>query len=81
MTKVEVFVSSTCPHCPSAIRVVEEAKQQVPDLDVEIRNIEDNENREAAINYGIMAVPTIAINNNVEFVGAPSLPELLDRLQ
>nr|WP_288268897.1 hypothetical protein [uncultured Methanobrevibacter sp.] len=29
----------------------------------------------------MMAVPTIAINNHVEFVGAPSLPELLDRLQ
>ncbi len=81
MTKVEVFISSTCPHCPGAVQVVEEAKLQVPDLEVEICNVEDSENREKAINYGIMAVPSIAINNHIEFVGAPSLPELLDRLQ
>jgi small redox-active disulfide protein 1 len=81
MVKVEVFVSSTCPHCPGAVQVVEEAKKQVPDMEVQIRNVEDAENREDAINYGIMAVPTIAIDNHVEFVGAPSLPELLSRLQ
>ena len=41
MTKVEVFVSSTCPHCPAAIQVVEEAKLQVSDLEVEICNVEE----------------------------------------
>ncbi|OWT33252.1 thioredoxin [Methanobrevibacter sp. 87.7] len=81
MTKVEVFVSSTCPHCPGAIQVVKEAEQEVPDLDVKICNVEDLENRDKAIEYGIMAVPTIVIDNKVSFVGAPSLPELLASLQ
>ena len=81
MTKVEVFVSSICPHCPAAIQVVEEAKLQVSDLEVEICNVEEEENIEKATNYGIVAVPAIAINNHIEFVGAPSLTELLARLQ
>jgi len=81
MTKVEVFVSSTCPHCPGAIQVVKEAKDEIPDLDVKICNVEDAENRDKAIEYGIMAVPTIVIDNKVSFVGAPSLSELKDSLK
>ncbi len=52
-TKVEVFTSPTCPHCPAAVQVVDEA----------------------------MAVPAIAINNEIQFIGAPSLEELLEKLE
>lgn len=85
--KVEVFVSSTCPHCPAAIQVVNEAKNELEakedfhDIDVQIKNVEEQENQEKAIGYGIMAVPTIVIDNEVKFIGAPSLTELLDELQ
>ena len=27
MTKIEVFTSPTCPHCPGAVQVAEEAKK------------------------------------------------------
>ena len=63
-TKVEVFTSPTCPHCPAAVQVVDEAKAKLGDaIDVE------------------MAVPAIAINNEIQFIGAPSLEELLEKLE
>ena len=29
--KIEVFTSPTCPHCPGAVQVVEEAKAKLGD--------------------------------------------------
>ena len=78
--KVEVFTSPSCPHCPMAEQVVEEAKKEIgEDMDVEVINIMND--RQRAIEYGIMAVPAIAINGIVEFVGAPSKEELIAKLK
>lgn len=77
--KVEVFTSPSCPHCPMAEQVVEEAKKEIDDMDVEIVNIMTD--RQRAIDYGIMAVPAIAINGVVEFVGAPTKEELIAKLK
>ena len=41
----------------------------------------NSENRQRAIDYQIMAVPTIVINGEVTFVGAPSEDELIDKLE
>ena len=60
VVKVEVFTSDSCPHCPAAVNVANEAK---------------------AISLGIMAVPTIAINDEVVFVGAPVLDELVNKVK
>jgi len=81
-TKVEVFTSPSCPHCPGAIRVVEEAKEKLGDkIKVELMDISDPEKREKAISYGVMAVPAIAINDEIQFVGAPTLEQLLEKLE
>ncbi|MCL2116624.1 MAG: MJ0307 family thioredoxin [Methanobrevibacter sp.] len=78
--KVEVFTSSSCPYCPMAEQVVEEAKKEIGDgMDVEVVNIMTD--RQRAIDYGIMAVPAIAINGVVAFVGAPSKEELMSKLK
>lgn len=80
--KVEVFVSDSCPHCPGAVEVANGAKEVLGDkIDVEILNIGISENRQRAIDYQIMAVPTIAINNEVEFVGAPTQDQLIEKLE
>lgn len=81
--KVEVFSTNSCPHCPAAIDAAQAAKDKLGDaIDVEIIKIdESNENRERAINYQIMAVPTIVINGEVAFVGAPHDFELIEKLE
>ena len=73
VVKVEVFTSDSCPHCPAAVNVANEAKEVLGDAaDIIVCNIASEENRQKAIGLGIMAVPTIAINDEVAFVGAPA---------
>ncbi len=83
--KVEVFSTSTCPHCPAAIDAAEKAKDKLGDaIDVESVKIDDMnnpENRQRAMDYQIMAVPTVVIDGEVAFVGAPSEDELIGKLE
>jgi small redox-active disulfide protein 1 len=83
--KVEVFSTSTCPHCPAAIDAAQKAKDKLGDaIDVESVKIDDPsnpENRQRAIDYQIMAVPTIVIDGDVSFVGAPTDVELIEKLE
>lgn len=81
--KVEVFSTSTCPHCPAAIDAAEQAKAKLGDaIEVEAIKIDDSaENRQRAIDYQIMAVPTIVIDGEVAFVGAPYPEELVEKLE
>lgn len=80
--KVEVFVSDTCPHCPGAVEVANEAKEVLGDkMDVEILNIGDEANRQKALDYQIMAVPTVAVNNEVFSLGAPTKEDLINKIE
>ena len=80
MFKVEVFTSPSCPYCPMAEQVVEEAKREIgSEMEVEVVDISID--RQRAVDYGIMAVPAIAINGVVEFVGAPSLEEFMSKVR
>ena len=81
--KVEVFSTSTCPHCPAAIDAAQKAKDKLGDaIDVEILKIDESkENYQRAIDYQIMAVPTIVIDGDVVFVGAPTDFELIEKLE
>lgn len=82
VVKVEVFTSDSCPHCPAAVNVANEAKEVLGDAaDIIVCNIASEENRQKAIGLGIMAVPTIAINDEVAFVGAPPLDELVNKVK
>ena len=82
VVKVEVFTSDSCPHCPAAVNVANEAKEVLGDAaDIIVCNIASEENRQKAIGLGIMAVPTIAINDEVAFVGAPALDELVNKVK
>ena len=83
--KVEVFSTSTCPHCPAAIDAAEKAKDKLGDaIDVESVKIDDPnapENRQTPIDYQIMAVPTVVVDGDVTFVGAPTEDELIAHLE
>ena len=83
--KVEVFSTNSCPHCPSAIEAAQKAKDKLGDaIDVETIKIDESmENRQRAIDYQIMAVPTIVIDGDVanKIVGAPTESELIEKLE
>ena len=81
--KVEVFSTNTCPHCPAAIDAAMVAKDKFGDaIDVEIIKIDESEeNRQRAIEYQIMAVPSIMVNGELAFLGAPTTEELLEKLE
>ncbi len=74
--KLEVFTSPTCPYCPMAKEVAEEAKGKFEDS-IEIEYVDITKDRERAIEYGLAAVPAIAMNGEIKFVGAPSLEDLV----
>jgi len=76
VVKIEVFTSPSCPYCPLAVELVDEVKKEMPD-DLEIEKIDIMVDRQKAIEYGLMAVPAIALNGVVRFVGAPGKEELL----
>ncbi len=82
--KIEVFTSPSCPYCPMAIEVVDAVKKEMQD-DIEVEKIDIMQDREKAIEYGLMAVPAVAINGVVKFVGAPEKDDLknaiLDEMQ
>ena len=81
--KVEVFSTNSCPHCPAAIDAAQVAKDKLGDaIDVEVFKIDESmENRQKAIDYQIMAVPTVVIDGEVSFIGAPSDAELIEKLE
>ena len=81
--KVEVFSTNSCPHCPAAIEAAQKAKDKLGDaIDVETLKIDESkDNYQRAIDYQIMAVPTIVIDGDVVFVGAPTESELIEKLE
>ena len=79
--KIEVFSTDSCPHCPAAVAIAEEVKAELGDIEVEVVKIADNESRERAINYGIMAVPTVVVNNEPMPPGAPFKQDLIDLIK
>lgn len=80
MVKIEVFTSPMCPHCPAAKRVVEEVVSEMNEANIEVEHVDVMKEPERAANYGIMAVPTIVIDGEVKFVGAPTKEALKDEL-
>ena len=80
VVKVEVFTSPSCPYCPMAVQVVEDVEKEMPN-ELEVEKIDIMVDREKAIEYGLMAVPAIALNGVVRFVGAPNKDELLSAIK
>ena len=59
--------------------VIEKAKGQVPDIQIE--EIDVAANPAVAVKYRVMATPAIAINGKLEFRGIPREEALLARLR
>ena len=80
VVKIEVFTSPSCPYCPMAVQLVDDVKKDMMD-DVEVEKIDIMVDQEKAREYGLMAVPAIALNGVVKFVGAPGKEELLEAIK
>ncbi|MEM1900007.1 MAG: thioredoxin family protein [Zestosphaera sp.] len=81
--KIDVIVTPTCPYCPYAALLAnmfafESYRSGGKLITADI--IEAYENPDIADKYGVMSVPTIAVNGEVEFIGVPYEDQLLERV-
>lgn len=80
---IEVIVTPMCPYCPYAAFLAnmfafESYKAGNKNIVSDI--IEAYENPDIADRYGVMSVPAIVINGELEFIGVPSEDELLSKV-
>jgi glutaredoxin len=79
MTKrqIEIFVAN-CPLCDETVRLVQELT--CPSCEVSIYDLREGKDRpiylEKAQQYGVQAVPAIAINGTLVLTGKPSREQL-----
>jgi len=78
VTKVEVMVSPTCPHCPMVVTLVNQLA--LTSNYVEVTVIDVNLFADFAQKYNIRAVPTLVINGQDQLVGNISEDLLVDKL-
>ncbi len=69
--KIRVFVTPTCPHCPSAAVLASRMARYSENVESEV--IEANEFPELSMKYGVQGVPRTVINDRFYVEGA--LPE------
>lgn len=65
---IQVFVTLTCPHCPTAAAVAHKLAIESDFVKADV--IDSSEFPQLAQKYSVMGVPKIVINEKVEFVGA-----------
>jgi len=76
---LEVFKSSNCPFCPRAIRIAEAVLSSHNDIWLQVVDV--RQNRQRARKMKIRAVPTLVFNNEVIYVGSPTIDELDEKLR
>ncbi|MEM0063945.1 MAG: thioredoxin family protein [Metallosphaera sp.] len=81
--KVEVMVTPSCPYCPYAAllsHMVAYEACKISKCNVVSDVVESYENPDIAEKYQVMSVPTVAINESVEFIGVPQEENFLNTL-
>jgi small redox-active disulfide protein 1 len=71
MVKVEVFFSPVCPHCPQARKLVSKVAPDYPEVDFEEVNTYTDAGIKRGMSMKVMAVPTVAIDDEIKLVGWP----------
>ncbi|MFQ6051413.1 MAG: thioredoxin family protein [Candidatus Hydrothermarchaeota archaeon] len=66
--RIKIFATPNCPRCEPTIEFVKNVVKEF-EKDIEIRIIDIFKESSKALEYGIYAVPTVVINENVRFVG------------
>jgi glutaredoxin-like protein len=68
---IQVFVTLTCPHCPSAATAAHKFAIENDLIRADV--VDAGEFPHLALKYGVVGVPKVVLNEKVEFVGV--LPE------
>jgi glutaredoxin-like protein len=76
---LQVFVTPTCPYCPSAVRVAHQLATLNPNITADC--IEATEFPELSRKYRVMGVPRVVINDNHYFEGALPEPVYMQKIQ
>ncbi|MBW4650613.1 MAG: thioredoxin family protein [Kastovskya adunca ATA6-11-RM4] len=69
--QIEIFTAD-CPLCDETVKLVQELT--CPSCEVSVYNL--REGQEKAAQYGVNAVPAIAINGTLVFTGKPNREQL-----
>ncbi|MCY0849300.1 protein disulfide oxidoreductase [Sulfuracidifex metallicus] len=82
--KVETLVTPSCPYCPYAALIAhmvayEACKQEKCNIISDV--VESYENQDIAEKYQVMSVPTVAVNESVEFIGVPTEENFINSLE
>lgn len=75
---IQVFVTPTCPYCPSAVRTAHKMAIESPFIKADM--IEVIEFPHLAHKYGVMGVPKVVINDKISFEGALPEPHFLQHV-
>ncbi len=78
--KLEVYTSKTCPYCPMAEEAAQAAVKELGDV-VEYEHLDVDENMDKVRQHQIMSVPTVVIDDEVAFIGAPQASELIEKIK
>lgn len=75
-SKILLFTSPTCPHCPAAEKFVHEIAKERDDATVEIFSSVTTKGQKKARSLGVMSVPTIFVKgpNHPEHIGFRGVP-------
>lgn len=65
---IQVFVTLTCPHCPAAASMAHKFAVENDLIKADV--IDAGEFPQLATKYGVMGVPKVVVNEQIEFVGA-----------
>ncbi|MCK4703272.1 thioredoxin family protein [Candidatus Bathyarchaeota archaeon] len=71
MVRVELFFSPVCPHCPSARKLVSAVAGRYPHVEFVEVNTYTEEGIERGMSMRVLAVPTVAVDDEIKLVGWP----------
>ncbi len=76
---IQVFVTLTCPYCPSAVATAHRLALENPNITADM--IESSTFTPLSIKYNVSSVPKTVINDKYEFVGAQPLTIILEAIE
>ena len=71
MSKVELFYSPVCPHCPHARELLEKYQADNPWFEYSEVNTYTEEGVDRGMSLNVMAVPSVVVDDEIKLVGWP----------